>query len=364
MRKSKNAVEGAGPILSRRALITAGVAGATLLAAPMVMRRAHAEDRRIVLRGSGGDLAKAYDEFILRPFTQETGIEAVQVTSGQAPINMIKGMVDTKNYSWDMAEFAVLSTLVLGPQYLETLNLDGDSNVAAIPAEMRNPLFVPLYLFPNVMGYREDAFEGRKAPASWADFYNLEEFPGRRSLRRTALDTLETALLADGVPRDQLYPLDVDRALRKLDTVKSAIAVWWENSPQSTQVIASGEVDMVATWSQRIQPAIAGGAPVKISWKDGYYNTAGWGVLKGTPKADLCREFIKFSVQPERLAAWTPKMAVGPVHPKAIELIPPELAASLPTNPDILKQLIPVNAAYWAENRAALEDRFDAWLLS
>ena len=349
---------------SRRTFIKGAAAGLVAVNAPMVMRRAHAQDRRIVIRVSGGELAKAYEDFIIQPFTKETGIAVVQVTSGQAPLNMIKGMVSTRNYSWDMAEFAVLSTLILGDAYLEKLNIDRDPNFTAIPAALRSDYYAPLYLYPAVFAYREDKFKGRPAPASWADFYNVKDFPGRRSLRRAGLDTLETALLADGVPKEKLYPLDVDRAFRKLTTVKKDIAVWWENSPQSTNLLASGEVDMVATWSQRIQPVIASGAPVKIVWKDGFYNTAGWGILRGAPKADLCREFIRFSLDPQRIAAWTPKLAIGPVNPKAMEFVPKDVAAHLPSHPDILRQLVAVDAGYWAKNRPQVEERFDAWLLS
>ncbi len=349
---------------SRRRLLQSAGLGIAALAAPMVMRKASAEDRKIVIRVSGGDLTKAYQDYIARPFAKETGIEAVMVTSGQAPLNMIKGMVDTKTYSWDMAEFAVLSTLVLGPQYLEPIGLSGDSNVAAIPEHLRSDIYMPLYLYPNIFAYRADAFKGRAAPQTWADFYDFKNFPGRRSLRRSALDTLENALLADGVAPDKLYPLDVDRAFRKLSSVKKDIAVWWENSPQSSHVLASGEVDMVATWSQRLQPVADADPTVKLVWKDGYYNTAGWGILRGSPKADLCREFIRFSLDPARLAAWTPRLAVGPVNPKAMDFIPPEARARLPTAPDIYRQLFPVDQAFWAANRTKLEERFDAWLLS
>ena len=109
---------------------------------------------------------------------------------------------------------------------------------------------------------------------------------------------------------------------------------------------------------------IAGGGPVKIVWKDGYYNTAGWSVLRGTPKADFCREFIKYSLDPKSLAAWTPGLALGPVHPRSMDYIPKDIAAQLPTNPDILRQLIPVDQQFWATNRAKIEERFDAWLLA
>lgn len=348
----------------RQFLKTAAVGAAGMLFAPGLIRSASAQEKTIVLRVSGGALADAYKKYIIDPFKAASGIDVVMVTSAQAPVNMIKGMVDTKTYSWDMAEFAELSTLTLGEQYLEPLNMENDKNVSSVPAEMRSNIYAPVYLYPGIFGYNADAFEGRKAPASWTDFFDFDAFPGRRSLRRAALDTLEAALLADGVAPADLYPLDVDRAFKKLDTVKSEIAVWWENSPQSTHVISSGEVDMVATWSQRLQPAINDGLPIKLVWNQGYYNTAGWGVLRGSPKADFCREFISFSLDAERLAQWTPGLAMGPTNPNSLKFIAPDVAAGLPTSPEILSKLIKVDPTFWAANRPAIEARFDAWMLS
>ncbi|MEL6078769.1 extracellular solute-binding protein, partial [Stenotrophomonas maltophilia] len=73
-------------------------------------------------------------------------------------------------------------------------------------------------------------------PGSWADFWDTKQFPGKRGLRKGAKYTLEFALMADGVPRDQVYqvlrqPGGVDRAFRKLDQIKTQIQ-WWESGAQ------------------------------------------------------------------------------------------------------------------------------------
>ncbi len=119
---------------------------------------------------------------------------------------------------------------------------------------------------------------GEERSASWTDFFNVEKFPGRRAMRKNPIDSLEQALLADGVPLDKLYPLDVDRAFKVLDKIKPHIAVWWTGGAQSTQLLQSGEVEMTTGWNARLQAAIDGGAPAKIIWNQGLYSIEGWGL--------------------------------------------------------------------------------------
>ena len=129
---------------------------------------------------------------------------------------------------------------------------------------------------------------------TWADFWNVEKFPGRRSLRKNPIDSLEQALMADGVSIDQLYPLDVDRAFKSLDKIKQHVDVWWTGGAQSTQLLQSGEVDLISGWNARLQSAIDGGAPATIVWDQGLYSIEGWAIPKGCPRADAAKQFIKF----------------------------------------------------------------------
>src|SRR5690606_28444369 len=159
------------------------------------------------------------------------------------------------------------------------------------------------------------------------------------------------------------YPLDVDRAFAKLDEIKDRVDVWWTGGAQSTQLLESGEVDMIAGWNARFQAAIDNGAPARIVWNGGLYSIEGWGVPKGNPKADLAREFVAFCAQPDMQAKFTEDLAYGPTNLKAYDHIAPERAAILPTGPENLKVMTLASEPYWKANRAQLTERFNAWLL-
>src|SRR5437762_7330213 len=102
-----------------------------------------------------------------------------------------------------------------------------------------------------------------------------------------AVRTVQFALVADGVPVDKVFPLDIDRAFRKLDQIKPHIKVWWTQGSQSQQLIRDGEVDMIAMWNARAQEMIDRGERFEIVW-EGAENYGGyWFVPKGTPRAKL-----------------------------------------------------------------------------
>ncbi|KAG1470161.1 hypothetical protein G6F54_014540 [Rhizopus delemar] len=74
---------------------------------------------------------------------------------------------------------------------------------------------------------------------------------------------------------------------------------------------------MTATCVSRAQSAIANGAPVQIVWDQNIWGCDNWSILKGTPNADACREFIKFASDPKRQAALVEFCADGVAHPDA-----------------------------------------------
>jgi putative spermidine/putrescine transport system substrate-binding protein len=356
----------ANPALDRRTVLKAtGAAAAFTIGAPMIWQKASAQDRRIVIRDPGGPYEQGFGEAFYKPFTEATGIEAVGVAGQHEPTSQIKAMVDTGSYTWDMAllsRSAHNQLITEGEGYLEELGLD-TPGIQEVPERFRTPYYVGNNVFTAILAYRTDAFEGREPPQNWQDLWDVERVPGRRALRKHPFDTMEEALLADGVPPEELYPLDLDRAFASLDKISNEVAIWWEGGAQTSQMLKTGEVDICPTWNARAQAAIDDGAPVKIVWHNNIYSSEGWCIIKGTPKADLCREFIRFAADAERQAAFTPHLGYGPTIPRAYEFIDPERAKILPTYEENFKTAVAVDEEYWGEHKDQVIERFNAWLL-
>lgn len=356
------------PRISRRAILKGAGAGAAALAFPAVLapRKTRAVTR-IVARDPGGPWEKAMAEAFYKPFQQATGIEVVGVAGQHDPTAIVKSMVETKVYQWDVFILGSLTNEVLMSQgLLEPLNVGDDPAVREIPAAYKTPTMIGSYNYAAVLAYRTDVYPAKaRAPTGgWKDLWDVKGIPGRRGLRKYPQEVLEEALLADGVTPDKLYPLDVDRAFKSLNRIKKDIAIWWSGGAQTSQLLKTGELDMCTCWHGRAQAAIDDGAPVAISWNQGLMAYDGWSIAKGSPTADIARQFIRFVSKPERQAAFTPFAAYGPTNPGAMKFVDPQRAKVLPTFPDNAKLTIPQSPAYWGPNQAKLIERFNEWMLA
>jgi putative spermidine/putrescine transport system substrate-binding protein len=342
------------------------VVAATLasLAFPSIWTPARAESKRLVVRDPGGPYSDGFGEAFYRPFKAATGIEIVPVVAQADPTSLIKGMVESKNYAWDMAllnrQSADLLTDSATGIYLEDVKVEAPE----IPEKFRSQYLIAALVLQTVLAIRTDKFIGRPAPNSWADFVNVKDFPGRRAMRRNPGDTLEEACLAAMKPGDTLYPINVARAYENLNRIKKDVQVWWTSGAQSSQLLASGEVDLCPTWNARAQTVIDAGAPVKIIWNQGLWSVEGFAILKGNPKVDLCRQFIKFTCDAQRQAVYTKYLAYGPSNPAAYKYIDPARAKALPALPENLATSVQIDGRFWATKKDALTEQFNNWLLS
>jgi putative spermidine/putrescine transport system substrate-binding protein len=272
-------------------------------------------------------------------------------------------MVQTKNYIWDVTTLTLSAEIPLleARNLLEPIGMKASDFPGVMPeAVTANWLGVDVYA--TTIAYRTDKFAAG-GPKTWADFWDIKKFPGTRSLRRNPLDTLEQALMADGVAPDKLYPLDLDRAFKSLDRIKDHVAVWWTSGAQSMQLIQSGEVDMISAWNGRSQAAIDGGAPVAINWNQGLYSIEGWGIPKGTPRAEFAKQFVRFCADAKLQSAITTDLAYGPTNLKSYEFIAPKRAAILPTAAANIQGMILPSPSWWHQNREKVNERYNAWLL-
>ena len=348
------------PSPSRRTVL-AGAAATAFVAPTFYINGARAAGQ-LVVRDPAGPWTKAGQEGFYKSFTKETGIEIVQVAGAHEPIAYIKAMVDAKSYTWDVAIVTVQNQDLLGPAgYLEELQFRG-ADMSEIMEKARSKWFMGTDVYSTALAYRTDTV--KKPMESWADMFNVGAFPGRRCMRKHPIDSLEQALLADGVPGDKLYPLDVERAFKKLDTIKKHVQVWWTGGAQASQLLKTGEIDILATWNGRSQAAIDDGAPARIVWNQALYNIEGWGIPKGNPKAEMGMKLIQWCANAERQAEFAKHIAYGPTNPNAYKSISKERAAVLPTNPAWFGSMIYQDNTFWGPNQEKLIERFNAWLLA
>lgn len=353
--------------ISRRGLIrSAAAVGAAGIAMPWFWRPSHAA-QTLVCADPGGAYTTAFQEAFYKPFTEETGIAVTPVARRGYPAAEFKAQVETGSYNWDLSGgiSADIADFLRTSNLLEEIDLSGE-DVAAIPDNMKNAYFLGNGLYTFILAYRTDRM---KDFGTFADLWDVTGKPGRRGMRRFARDSIEVALRADGVaPGEEIYkvlstPEGWDRAFRKLDEIKPHTQVWWDSAPQSTQLLQTGEVDACPMPNARAQTAIDNGVPAAISWAGGFYSVEGWAIPKGSPKADIARQFIKFCARPDRQAVYTTHLTNGPTNPGAYKFIDEKRARALPSFPENLAQTVPVNDAFWGKHKEMADVRFSEWLL-
>jgi putative spermidine/putrescine transport system substrate-binding protein len=230
------------------------------------------------------------------------------------------------------------------------------------------PDFVHAYgigkdFYSTVLAYNSGKFPKGKEPQSWKDFWDVKKYPGPRALENTPYNNLEIALVADGVPRESLYPLDMDRAFRSLDRIKPYITVWWKSGAQPAQLLTDKEVDMTSIWNGRAFAIQQAGAKVGVQWNEGVFMGTGWVIPKGCKNKELALKLVDFTLDPKRQARNSEILGYPMANQKLFDYIEPEIGPYLPTYPQHFQKRIHVNDLWWIENRIAAQDRWNEWML-
>jgi putative spermidine/putrescine transport system substrate-binding protein len=197
---------------------------------------------------------------------------------------------------------------------------------------------------------------GDAGPQSWADFWDVEKFPGKRAYRNKVPGALEPALMADGVPPEQVYevlstPEGIERAIDKIRELKPHIAVWWSSGAQHAQLMKDGEVDMTTGWNGRFDSAKDDGAQVAYSFNQALLDYDCFAVPKGAPNKDMAMKFLAEISKPEYQANLPKYITYGPTNKKAYDLgtIDETIAKALPSHPDNAALQLPVDIEWYAQ---------------
>jgi putative spermidine/putrescine transport system substrate-binding protein len=363
--------------MKRKFWITAGVAGVlATFAAASSMRAGDA----ITVASFGGAYTKSQVEGMHKPFTAKTGV-AVNSVDYSGGLAEVKAQEETKNVTWDVVDL-LPSDAVLGctEGYFE--KIDASSLPAAPDGTPATKDFINGTLadcgvgnivWSTVMAINKSKFSGA-APASLMDFFDVKKFPQKRALQKVPQNNLEWALMADGVPASDVYKVlgtkeGVERAFKKLDTIKPFVSVWWTAGAQPPQLLASGEVAMATAYNGRIFDATqTDNQPFEIIWDAQVWQYDLFGVLKGAPHAAEAMDFVKFATSTQPLAAQASWISYGPARASSIPLIGKhwktgiDMAPNMPTAPANFKTALQQDVQFWADHQDELNEKFSAWL--
>lgn len=296
----------------------------------------------------GGAYQAAQMEALVNPAAKKLGITVNE--DSHTGIAAIQTQVKSGNVFWDVVDLAQ-AECQRGANEGLWMELDYDliPNADAIPDEYKTDHWVGLITYGTVLAWHTETVEADKVPQNWTEFFDTDQFPGVRGMRNNARESLEIALLADGVDPDELYPLDVDRAYEKLEDIKDHVN-WWTAGAQSTQQIADGAVDYTAIWNGRVQSAIDDGAPNDFLWNQSIVQVECVLVPRGTDHPEMAMRLINEMLDPERQANYANIIPYGPVNPEAYDtgIISDEVRSTLPTAPENVDNTFLLDADFWA----------------
>jgi putative spermidine/putrescine transport system substrate-binding protein len=356
--------------MKKTMMLSLTVSAVALTSALFTTSAAFARD--LTVTSWGGTYQDAQRKIYFEPFSKQLGKPLLD-EAWDGGIGVLQAKVKAGNPNWDVVQVEA-DELALGcaDGLFEKINWDKVGGKGAFLPSAVSDCGVGAIVWSTAIAY--DSAKIAEGPKSWADFWDVKKFPGKRALRKGPKYTLEFALLApppppppDGVPAADVYkvlatPDGVNRAFTKLDELKPSL-VWWESGAQPLQLLASGEVAMTSAYNGRITGINkAEGRKFKVVWPGSIYAVDSWAILKGAENKDAGLDFIAFASKPENQAKLPQYVAYGLPNKAAGTAVPAELQAELPTSDANLKEAIALNPDFWIDNSEELTKRFNAWL--
>ncbi|MER8734571.1 ABC transporter substrate-binding protein [Mesorhizobium sp. M1227] len=324
----------------------------------------------------GGDVGKATIEAYVKPFEAETGIKVAPITD-DAVMGQIELMVKSSNVTLDVGYVGQGSALTLaGKGLLEKIDysIHKKEELDGIFEFAKQPFGISSLIYSYNMVYNTESFPASNPrPQTWADFWDVAKFQGIRTLvsgQYGAEGPWEEALLADGVPADQLYPMDIDRIFTSLDKIKPHIRKWWGSGSEIQQMLHDKAVDVAQSYDGRALLLIEQGAPIEINRNQAKLQWDYWVIPKGGPNTQNAQKFIEFVTRADRQAAFSQLFPEGPTNRNAFKLIPDKIARKLPTHPEYMKSSVAVDGQWYnaigpdgLTNTERLIQRWNEWVL-
>lgn len=322
---------------------------------------AFAQQRELTVVGFGGGFQDAARKALFQPFAAAAGI-AVRDDTYNGEMARIYAMVRNRDVVWDLV-------MVEAPELARGCE---DGVFAKIDwAAMGRERFIPAGVADCGVGAVAwgaavfwDTARTPNGPRSFAEFLDVQRFPGKRALRSGPKMTLEIALMADGVAQGDVYRVlatkeGQDRAFAVLERLRPNL-VFWRAGAQPFQLVGSGEVAYATGYTGRVVQANAAGAKLAMNWDTLLYSVDYWAVVQGGPRMADAARMIHWMTELDPLLELAKIWPASPAHRAFAERA--DLRAA---NPDSVAtnagRGLFIDTQFWVENGEDLEKRFAAW---
>ncbi len=338
-----------------------------------------AAEESITVVSWGGAYERACKEGYFDSFEEATGIK-INIADFNGGLAQVRAQVESGNIQWDVVDIESQDGIIGCDEGLfeplDEIELpDGPDGSSASDDFLEGSISecaIGTVTWSTVVAYNATTYK-TDPPSTVKDFFDIEKYPGRRGMRRTPEVNLEFALIADGVPIEEIYETlsteeGVDRAFAKLDTIKDSLLMW-EAGAQPPQLLADKEVVMTTAYNGRIFNAqTVEEQPFVIIWDGQVRDFAQFVIPLGAPNMENAIKFVQHAALSSSQAGVANRISYGPVRLSAWELVGKHIPTAIdmrphmPTHPDNSKTVLTNNPAWWAENKDNLFERFSAWL--
>ncbi|HEX4814671.1 MAG TPA: ABC transporter substrate-binding protein [Nonomuraea sp.] len=312
--------------------------------------------KTLVAANYGGVTGKALKQELEDPYTRATGTTFQQVNVGTGFAAKLQAQAQSQNVSWDVieglagADAAQLHDLGL----LEPL----PQNTKARLEKVSLPGTVTDYgvaLLETGYVIACNTAKVAKCPADPAQFWDTTAFPGRRALPDNAAAMLATALIADGVKAEDVYPIDTKRAFASMARIKPQVAVWTTSGDQQMQVMRDQQVDMSIMWNGRAKALMDQGVKLRLEWSGSLVNPNYMVVVKGGPNTSEAMRYLEwYATHPKEQAGLAKQLAYGMSNVDTARYLTESEAALLPAAHADDNQ-VRLDPQWWVTNRKAVE---------
>jgi putative spermidine/putrescine transport system substrate-binding protein len=338
---------------NRRHKLRLGVLVSITLAATAFGVRAAPDlkGKTFVFAGFGGDLQKNQDAAWLKPFAAATGAAILQTDAPD--LAALQTQQQAHNVGVDVVE-------------IESSTVDANCGTVFMPVTIdrsqlnvaydTNKCGVPVVKFSFVLAYNTKKFP--KPPTSVGDFFNVAAFPGKRAARSgSTAGLVETALVADGVPIDKMYPIDLDRAIAKIKSVKDSIILYDTFAPIQDG-LAHGEFDMALLPNGRAYNASITNPDIKAVFVGAVTLYDNLAIPVGAKNVEAASAFLQFTALNGTQVALSQRFPYGVCTKGEAPKLDGRAMSFFPdTHTD---QLLLQNAKWWGANDARVNERLTA----